>query len=416
MEHKGRFQWLTNLLFGHSFKAYQRRTLTLLLLALAVDYGERTLIGAMGPTLERVFHFGNTTLGFLAAASGIVAALATIPFGILTDRISRTLLLAVSLLIWAVAAGVTGASVTIAMFFGARLLLGAVAATTGPTVPSLTGDLVSAGGRGRALGFVESGQLIGDGIGYVLAALVTTFLSWRWGFWVLAVGGVVMAIALWRVREPERTGAAGPSRADAAADAGVNERDIAADAVGDTGDDAGDDADQETREQQMVREAGVEPSQRAILDDVPSEMSLWAATRYVVRVRTDVIVLISRAIGDYFLAGVGTFGVIFATRQYGLSQGFADLAILGVGIGALLGYLVAGRAGDAVLARRHLNGRLWLGALGYIVVPLPLYFAFRTHTVAVALPLFAAGAFLVAGAGPLLEPVMHFSATIATDR
>ncbi len=124
MEHKGRFQWLTNLLFGGSFKAYQQRTLTLLLLALTVDYGERTLIGAMGPTLERVFHFGNTTLGFLAAASGIVAALATIPFGILTDRISRTLLLAVSLLIWAVAAGVTGASVTIAMFFGAAAARG----------------------------------------------------------------------------------------------------------------------------------------------------------------------------------------------------------------------------------------------------------------------------------------------------
>jgi len=32
------------------------------LLALTVDYAERTLIGALGPTLERIFHFGNARL------------------------------------------------------------------------------------------------------------------------------------------------------------------------------------------------------------------------------------------------------------------------------------------------------------------------------------------------------------------
>lgn len=417
MGREGRAQRAVNFLFGHSFRAYERRAMTLLLVALAVDYAERTLIGALGPTLERVFHFGNTTLGLLAATSGIVAALATIPFGVLTDRISRTLLLAISLLIWAAAAGVTGASATIAMFFGARLLLGAVAAVTGPTVPSLTGDLVPASQRGRALGFIESGQLIGDGIGYVLAAVVTAFLSWRWCFWLLAISGVVMAFALWRIREPKRTGSAGPSCADAAEDADETEAEVKAEDVDvsdekDTENEGGQDNEdnehderQETREQQLVREAGVEPSRRAILNEVPDEMSLWHAARYVLRVRTDVIVLVSRAIGDYFLAGVGTFGVIFATRQYGLSQGFADLAILGVGIGALLGYLLVGPLGDALLRHRHLNGRLWLGALGYIVAPLPLYPAFRTHAVIVALPLFAVGAFLIAGAGPLLDAV-----------
>ena len=134
-------------------------------------------------------------------------------------------------------------------------------------------------------------------------------------------------------------------------------------------------------------------------------MSLWDVGRYVVNVRTDFIVLVARAIGDYFLAAVGTFGVLFATQQYNLGQGTADLAILVLGVGAIAGVLLVGRIGDALLQRGHLASRLWLGALGYILAPLPLFFAFRTHTLLVALPLFVVGAFFVAGAGPPLDAV-----------
>lgn len=44
-------------------------------------------------------------------------------------------------------------------------------------------------------------------------------------------------------------------------------------------------------------------------------------------------------------------------------------------------------------------------ALGYILGPLPLFFALRTHSAAIALPLFTLGAFFVAGAGPTLDAV-----------
>ncbi|MGH2411245.1 MAG: hypothetical protein ACRDGS_12865, partial [Chloroflexota bacterium] len=60
---------------------------------------------------------------------------------------------------------------------------------------------------------------------------------------------------------------------------------------------------------------------------------------------------------------------------------------------------------DSLIQKRHLNGRLWLGGLGYILGPLPLFFALRTHSLEIALPLFALGAFFVAGAGPTLDAV-----------
>jgi predicted MFS family arabinose efflux permease len=323
-----------------------------------------------------VFHFDNTTLGLLATASNIVAAIATVPFGLLTDRTRRTTLLAASLAIWAAGVGLAGASVSLAMFFAARLLLGGVAAVTGPAVPSLIGDIIPAAYRARAFGLVESGQLVGSGLGFILAAAVTAFVSFRWCFWLLGLAGAIVALAFWRLPEPERTGAAGP-------------------AVGGDGE-----RQEEGIEQRLVQEEGIEPSPPAVLREDPDQVSLRDAARYTLHVHTAVIMMISRAVGDFFLAAIGTFGVLFATQQYGISQGAADLAILVLGVGALAGFLLVGRVCDILLRKRYLNSRIWLGALAYILGPLPLFFALRTHTLVIALPLFVSGAFAIAGAGP----------------
>lgn len=356
------------------------RTQLLLLLVLVLNYAENTLIGALGPTLEQVFHFDNTMLGLLATASNIVAAIATIPFGVLADRARRTLLLAACLAVWAAAVGVAGASLSLAMFFAARLLLGGVSAVTGPAVPSLIGDLVPAAHRARAFGLVESGQLAGSGLGFILAAAITAFISFRWCFWLLAIAGAVLAAVFWKLPEPRRTTTGPPEEEGKESQGGTLAR-------------------------RLTEEAGIEPNRAAIPRKDPRRMSLWEAAGYVIRVRTDLVMMASRAVGDFFLAAVGTFGVIFAARQYGISQGTADLAMLVVGVGALAGFLLIGRAGDILLRRRHLYGRLWLGALGYILSPLPLFFALRTHTLLIAIPLFALGAFFVAGAGPTLDAV-----------
>ena len=366
---------------------YERRALVLLLLVFVVDYADRTLISSLGPTLKRVYSLTNTELGLLAAAFALVAVIVTIPLGILVDRIKRTLLFAVTLLIWAIAEVFVGAAVSFLMFFLVRLVLGAVAATTGPTTPSIVGDLVPAGERGRAFGITDSGTLIGVGVGFVLPVIVLSFLSFHWCFWLLAIAGAVLAFFFWRLPEPERTTAAGRARSRRR---GHKRR----------GEDEG-----LSQAQEIVRDEGIAPSESALLKRPPDEMSIWDAAVYVLRVRTDVIVLIGRSVGDFFFQGIGTFAVVFATSWYGVSQGQADIAIFILGIGALIGVLVVGRLGDALIRRRHVNSRLWLGAAGYILAPAALFPAFLTHSLFLAMPLYALGAFFLAGAGPPLDAV-----------
>jgi predicted MFS family arabinose efflux permease len=383
----GRSGRLIHAAAGRFTMGYERRIMTLLLLALALDYGDRTLISALGPTLKRIFHLNNAEFGLLGASFVLVAAGASLPIGSLTDRTKRTLLFAVVLIVWVIAEGWTGAAVSFAMFFGVRLVLGIIAGTLGPTIPSLTGDLVPGSQWGRALGYITSGQLIGIAIGFILPVLLLSFTSWRWNFWVLAIGGAVLSVAFWRAREPERTGARGPGQSLSHEERRAEEERV------------------KTEGQQIAEEQGVEPSPNAIIARNPIEMSIWDAARYALRIRTDVIVMVARSVGDFFFQGIGAFAVVFATGWYGISQSAADIAILVLGLGALIGVLLIGRIADILLRRGWLNSRLWLGALGYLLAPAALYPAFLTRSLTAAMPLFAIGAFLLAGAAPPLDAV-----------
>jgi predicted MFS family arabinose efflux permease len=113
----------------------RQRVLLVLVLILSLDYGDRTLIGALGPTLERTFHSGPADLGILAAAFSFVSAGATIPLGILADRVNRTRLLGISVIIWVAAIVATGASVTFTMLLSSRLLLGSSPPLPAPHPP-----------------------------------------------------------------------------------------------------------------------------------------------------------------------------------------------------------------------------------------------------------------------------------------
>ena len=71
-----------------------------------------------------------------------------------------------------------------------------------------------------------------------------------------------------------------------------------------------------------------------------------AAARYVLHVRTNVALIISGALGYYFLAGVQTFGVEFVHTQYHVNQVLANALMLVVGAGAAAGVLIGGPLGD----------------------------------------------------------------------
>ncbi len=356
-----------------------RRTVLVLAGVLALDQADRASVGAMAPSLEHAFHIGNGDIGLLAGAFSIVGGLATVPVGVLTDRVRRNLLLAGSIVAWSFAMGVSGLAVSFVMLFAARLGLGVVTATGGPTIASLTGDLYPPRRRGQIMSYIESGELVGTGLGFLVTGAVIAVLSWRWVFHLLAFVGLALAYAAWRIPEPPRGERGGEGRRGKRKGA-KEKRPIA----------------------EVLADAGVEPGEDVVLDKEPRKLSLWQAVRHVFRVRTNVIAIVAVSIGNFFFAGLKTFAVVFVVEQYGMSPSTASLLVPAVGVGALTGLVVGGWIGDRRLRQGHVNARINVGAVGYFLAPLMILPALFTRSVAVALPLYIlAGAALTLPTPPL---------------
>jgi predicted MFS family arabinose efflux permease len=322
----------------------QRSTLLLVAAALAVDYADRSVVGAVGPQLKTQFHLGNTGLGVVASAFALVGAIATVPAGALVDRVSRIRLLAAGLALWAGAMTVGGAAVTLWMFVGARMVLGALVAVARPAAASIVGDLYRPSERNKALSVVDAGELVGTGAGVVVAALVGAFLSWRAVFWIVAAAGAALAFSARRVEEPKR------------------------------------------------REAG-------------ERESLPETFKIVLSTRTVVIVIAASCVGYFFFAGVRTFAVTFTHKYYGVSQSVADLLLLLIGAGAAGGLVVGGRIGDRLTQAGRSSTRLVVAAVEFAAAALLFAAALVVRPLVLAMPLYVAGSATLTAASPMLDAI-----------
>ena len=157
----------------------RRRVIVLLGSILGLQAADTGAVGALAAPLEKSFHIGNTDIGLLVTVTTLVGCVATLPFGTIADRYNRTRLLQVVVALWAVATIVSSLSVSFAMLLVTRLALGGVIAAAGPALASLFGDLVPGDERSRLWGYVLTGELLGAGIGILVAGGLSGPFGWR---------------------------------------------------------------------------------------------------------------------------------------------------------------------------------------------------------------------------------------------
>lgn len=363
-----------------------RRAVLLLTGVLSLSSADSGAIGALAPQLEHSFHIGNVQLGLLVTVSSLVGALASIPVGVLADRSNRVRLLAIGVLAWSAAMVATGLSVSYAMLLVTRLALGMVTAVAGPVIPSLTGDLFPPAERSRIYGYLLTGDLLGGGAGLLVAGNLGAALGWRLTFFILAVPSLALAYALHRLlAEPERRSceprlAAAPVEADAV------------------------EADTSGAVRAQVRESDdIHAHRDQVLRSNPNQMSIWRAARYVLSIRSNVVIIVSSALGYFFFAGLRTFAVIFARGRFGISQGVVSALVIVVGAGGLVGTLVGGHLTDRLIRRGVSDARMLLSGGAFVVAAILFVPGFLSSTLALSLPIFVIGAALLAAPNPALD-------------
>ena len=369
--------------------AERTRVIIVLAAILGLSGADVATVGASASELRSGLHITNTDIGLLVAVSSLVGAFASLPFGVLADRVTRTRILGLTIVTWGVAMLWSATASNFTELLWTRLFLGAVTASAGPMVASLVGDWFGSWERGRIYGVILAGEYVGAGIGFAITGNVAA-LSWRAAFVVLALPAFVLALVVWRLREPERGG-----KGVLASDKGPPPPEVLAQE---------NEGPQTTDAQRLARSHGVVPDPELVIAPAEAQrMNFLRAIRYVLRVRTNLILIAASACGYYFLAGLQTFGLEFSKDQYGIDQALASSLLLVVGIGSLAGVLAGGTVGDLLLKRGLLNARVWTPAVAAAATAVLFVPAILASSATTAVPYLVAAAFFLGAQNPPLD-------------
>jgi predicted MFS family arabinose efflux permease len=352
---------------------------------LALDSADHSGLGSAAVPLRHALGISLTQLGLLSTVTSLVGALGTLVFGVLVDKVHRFRLLAGAVALWALAMTASALSPSYIFLLCTRAFLGAITAAAGPAIASLTGDLFEPDRRARVYGLILGGEFVGIGIGFSVTGDIAA-LSWRAAFIALAVPAAVLAPLLWRSREPAR-GEATRERSSGAENRAAGE---------------GPRSSQDDALRTAAERSDADAREDLVLHEDPRRWSLWRVVRYVLGIRTNLLLVIASVCSYYFFAGVRTFGVTFVRDRYGVSQAVASTMTLVLGIGAIVGVLASGRIADSLLRRGRLTARIDVAVAALAVTVVLFVPALLTRSLAIALPLLVLAAL---GLGALNPPV-----------
>ena len=286
-----------------------------------LNFFDRQLLGALGEPVRKEFHLSDSALGFLGTIFTIMYAFVGLPFGRLSDKWSRTKLIAIGTGLWSLLTAASGLAQNFAQMIALRLGVGIGEATCAPAGQSLIGDLFPPHQRARALGIFMLGLPIGLFLAYIAAAMIAPAHGWRAVFLFALVPGLLLALgALW-LPEPVR-GTLDPARSNASAN-----------------------------------------------------LVTTSSTRAVLGLPTMWWIILSGVLHNFNMYTIGAFQSPFLQRYHEMSLRNAGLvSSVSAGLIGAVGLIAGGYLADKLSVRRR-NGRLLLAAWSMLIAAPCVFFA-----------------------------------------
>ncbi|HXG67352.1 MAG TPA: MFS transporter [Blastocatellia bacterium] len=286
-----------------------------------MNFFDRQILGVIAEPIRREWGLSDSAMGLLGTAFTLIYAAVGVPLGRLTDRSARTRILAVGVFVWSLLTAASGLARNYAQLFAMRLGVGIGEASCAPASASLIGDLFPARKRAMAMSVFMMGLPIGIALSYAVSGAIAHSYGWRTAFFVAGIPGILCAIAVLFVREPQR---------------GATEvHNIGA----------------------MKREG----SPYLLVLSIPT---MWW-------------IILSGALHNFNMYAIGSFLSPFYTRYHfsgmALSEATRDAGLYATfvnGLSGIPGLLLGGILGDAIMKKRK-NGRMLVGATA-ILISVPL--------------------------------------------
>jgi predicted MFS family arabinose efflux permease len=310
-----------------------------------VEQGERLSLSQALDGIKGEFGVSDGALGAIAIATTVVGAIGALPFGWLADRWRRPVLLGGAMVAWTACMGLNAFAPGLLLIYVARLGIGFVEAN-GPAVVSLISDYYPVERRARMLGYFQLGAAAGGILGIGVAGVLIDAFDWRAAFWMWLPLGLVVALLVSRLPDPER----------GAQDTHLEELEPADEVLGGQG---------LLADERLVARLDLpEPARVGTLDYATADAR--AVLKELLTIRSMWFAVVGLTISQFFLAALGYWGIEFFKRAHGLSASAAGLYAAVLGLGSFVGLAGGGILADRLLRRGHLNARVVVASVGSI--------------------------------------------------
>lgn len=205
--------------------AYARYVLLVLVIVYIFNFIDRQILAILAEDIKADLGISDSALGFLyGTAFAVFYATFGIAFGRLADICNRTKLIAAGIGFWSLMTALSGLARGFLPLAACRFGVGVGEACATPASISILYDYFSPRVRTTIAAIYSSGVYIGAGLGLILGGAVLDFWNsawptahsapfglrgWQAAFMIVGLPGLVIAIWVWMLREPQRGGADG---------------------------------------------------------------------------------------------------------------------------------------------------------------------------------------------------------------
>jgi len=182
-----------------------RGILLFLLLLNILNMVDRTLITSFGTAIITDLGLSDSQFGLLTGPIFVFFySIMGLFMGALADRVHRPRLIAAGLVLWSALTAVSGVAKNFAQIGVARLFIGVGESAMAPSAISMISDMFPKAKRGTATGIYYLGVPLGAGASFIVAGILGPMIGWRNCFLLLGGLGLVLALVLLFIKDPER--------------------------------------------------------------------------------------------------------------------------------------------------------------------------------------------------------------------
>jgi MFS family permease len=188
-------------------RSYTRYLFIILWLTNFLNYVDRYAFSAVLKPIRDEFGLSTFQEGLLATSFLLVYTAGILPLGLLADRIKRKFVVAGGVAFWSVVTAITAIAPNYGSLFATRALLGLGEGSYFPASTSMLASAYPKKVRAKVMSNWNTGLLAGVAIGTLGGGLAYGAFNnqWRPVFLLFGIPGLIIALLVFRVKEPPRS-------------------------------------------------------------------------------------------------------------------------------------------------------------------------------------------------------------------